>query len=153
MSRCIPLLLSGLLIGLPACSGQPPPQAATRAQAAPAHADLGALRVHYNLFPTLAMNEAVARSYEIKREADRALLVVALRERSDNQELPAEGDVIATATDLSGRRQHVALRAVRTGPYTDLIGLLEARPHDQLRVELQVRATAGQGKVGFERIF
>jgi hypothetical protein len=153
MPRLMLLLLSALLIGLSACSGQQAPRPAPLLQAEPAHTDLGALRVHYNLFPTLAMNEAVARSYAVKREADRALLVVALRQRVNNEELPAEGDVIATATDLSGKRQHIALRAVRTGPYTDLIGLLDALPRDQLRVELHIRATSGQGNVRFERSF
>lgn len=153
MTRLTPLLLSAALIALAACSGQQAPQPATLLQAQPAYTDLGGLRVHYNLLPTLAMNEAVARGYGVKREADRALLVVALRQRVNDEELPAEGNVVATAIDLSGKRQSVVLRAVRTGAYTDLIGVLDALPHDQLRVELQVRAVAGQGEVRFERNF
>lgn len=99
------------------------------------------------------MNETVARGYGVTREAGRALLVVALRQRAANEELPAQGQVTATVTDLSGKRQSVALRAVKTGPYTDLIGLLDVSPHDQLRVELQIHADAGQGQVRFERNF
>jgi hypothetical protein len=147
-----PLLLIGLLL-LAACSAQETPRPATAVQPQPGHADLGTVRVHYNLLPTLAMNDAVAGSYGVRREANRALLVVALRELRDGDELPGSGEVTATAVDLSGKRQQVALRPVQTGEYTDLIGVLDAHPHDQLRVELQVIADKGQGNIRFERNF
>ncbi|AMJ57367.1 MULTISPECIES: DUF4426 domain-containing protein [Stenotrophomonas] len=153
MHRLALTLSSTLLLTLSACSAQQAPQAAVIQQSQPSHADLGSLRVHYNLLPTLAMNEAVARSYQVQREADRALLVVALRQLAQGEELPAEGKVQATATDLSGKRQQIELRAVRTGPYTDLIGVLDAHPRDQLRVDLQISAAAGNGKLRFERNF
>lgn len=152
MSR-FPLLLLSAVLSLAACSAQESPRPASPVQPQPGHADLGSLRVHYNLLPTLAMNEAVARSYGVNREADRALLVVALRQLSNGEELPAGGSVQATATNLSGQRQQVLLREVRTGPYTDLIGVLDAHPRDQLRLELQVAAPTAQGTVRFARNF
>ena len=153
MHRFALMLSSALLLTLAACSAQQAPQAAVIQQSQPSHADLGNLRVHYNLLPTLAMNDAVARSYQVQREANRALLVIALRQLAQGEELPADGKVQATATDLSGKRQQIDLRAVRTGPYTDLIGVLDAHPRDQLRVDLQVSADAGAGNVRFERNF
>lgn len=153
MPRFAHLSSSLLLVILAACSGAETPHAATPIQPQPAHTDFGALRVHYNLLPTLAMNDAVARSYQVEREADRALLVVALRRLVDGEEVPADGNVIAIATDLSGKQQQVTLRAVHTGAYTDLIGLLDAHPRDQLRINLDVSADAGRGSVRFERNF
>lgn len=153
MHRSSKLLLSAALLVLAACNAQETPRPAVMAQPQPGHADLGGLRVHYNLLPTLAMNDAVAGAYGVSRQADRALLVVALRELSNGEELPGNGTVTATAVDLSGKRQQVALREVRTGQYTDLIGVLDAHPYDQLRVELQVSADKGRGNIRFERNF
>jgi len=147
------MLSATLLLTLSACSAQQAPQAAVIQQSQPSHADLGNLRVHYNVLPTLAMNDAVARSYQVQREANRALLVVALRQLAQGEELPTDGNVQAVVTDLSGKRQQIDLRAVRTGPYTDLIGVLDAHPRDQLRVDLQVSTDAGAGNVRFERNF
>lgn len=153
MHRFALTLYSTLLLTLAACSAEPSPRAAVIQQAQPSHTDLGKLRVHYNLLPTLAMNDAVARSYQVQREADRALLVVALRQLAQGEELPADGKVQAVATDLSGKRQQIELRAVRTDEYTDLIGVLDAHPRDQLRIDLQITADAGAGNVRFERNF
>lgn len=146
-------LLPALLLALSACSGQQAPRPATLLPEQPAHADFDALRVHYSLLPTLAMNESVARDYGVERKPDRALLVVALRQRVGDEEQSIAGEVSATATDLSGKRQSVALRPVQVGSYTDLIGVVDAHPNDQLRVELQVDTPAGRGKVRFERGF
>jgi len=152
MPRLLPLLCLALL-GLAACSAQETPRPAQLVAAQPGHSDLGALRVHYNLLPTLAMNQAVASSYGVQRQANRALLVVALRQLANGDEQPALGTVQANAIDLSGKRQTVTLRAVQTGDYTDLIGELDAHPHDQLRIELQVSSAAGAGDVRFQRNF
>lgn len=149
----LPTLLSFALIALAGCSAQETPRKAEPVQAQAGYTDLGGLRVHYNLLPTLAMNDAVARSYGVQRQADRALLVVALRQLRDGDELPDDGTVLASATDLSGKRQQVALRAVRTGDYTDLIGELDAHARDQLRIDLQVSSASGAGNVRFQRNF
>lgn len=153
MFRLPHLLLSAALLSLCACSAQETPRPATPVAPQASHADLGALRVHYNLLPTLSMNPTVASSYGVQRQADRALLVVALRQLADGQELPATGSVQATVTDLSGKRQQVTLREVRTGEYTDLIGVVDAHPHDQLQVELQVSTAAGPQSVRFQQNF
>ncbi len=154
MPRLITTLLSVTLLGLAGCSGQETPRPAMPVVAQPTHADLGGgLRVHFNLLPTLAMNDAVARSYGVGRERNQALLVVALRRLGDGEEHPTAGRVEASAVDLSGKRQQIALREVRTGAYTDLIGLVQAHPHDQLRIDLQVDAEAGKGSIRFDRSF
>ncbi len=147
------MLLSVALIALAGCTAQEAPRKAELVQAQPGYTDLGGLRVHYNLLPTLAMNDAVARSYGVERQPDRALLVVALRQLAAGDELPSTGTVQASATDLSGKRQTVQLRPVQTGAYTDLIGELDAHARDQLRIELQVASAIGTGNVQFKRNF
>ncbi len=144
-------MLAMALLG--GCSGSETPRPATVLAAEPSHSDFGALRVHYNVLPTLAMNPAVARSYGVPRDAGQALLVVALRELRQGAELPADGAVTATAVDLSGRRQQIVLRTVRTGGYADHVGLVRISRHDTLRFDLQVQSANGGGSVKFQRNF
>ncbi len=153
MRRAAPLLLSLVLLSLSACSGQQAPRVVTPSQGHASQADFGALRVYYNLLPTLAMNESVARSYGVQRDAGQALLVVALRQRNGAEDQPVDGTVTATATDLSGRQQQVVLRTVKTGAYTDHVGSVQISDHDTLRFAVQVAAAGGTGTLRFERGF
>ncbi len=154
MRRLLPrLALLTLASALAACTSSEAPRPATVIEAAPSYSDLGALRVHYNVLPTLAMNRAMAASYGVPQAADQALLVVALRHRVDGDGLPADGTVRASAVDLSGRRQQIALRPVRTGEYTDHVGLVTVSRHDTLRFELQVQSAHGGGVARFQRSY
>nr|MBP7365817.1 DUF4426 domain-containing protein [Pseudoxanthomonas sp.] len=66
-------LVAGLLLA--GCGG-PAPQPVEAVPDQVGSIDLpGPLRVHYNLLPTLALGEAVAREYGVERRADTALLV------------------------------------------------------------------------------
>jgi hypothetical protein len=153
MLRAAPLLLSVVVMSLSACSGEQAPRLVTPTQGHSSQADFGALRVYYNLLPTLAMNESVARSYGVQRSADQALLVVALRQRNSAEDQPIEGNVTATATDLSGRQQQIVLRTVKTGTYTDHVGSVQISDHDTLRFAVQVAAAGDNGTLRFERGF
>lgn len=114
----------------------------------------GPLRVHYNLLPTLALGEAVAREYGVERSDGTALLVLALRRpTADGDETMAEGQVDAEVVDLSGRRQAVALRPVATGDYTDHVGTVKIGPRDTLRVEVVVAADGRRQRFDFQRRF
>jgi len=114
----------------------------------------GPLRVHYNLLPTLALGEAVAREYGVERSDGTALLVLALRRpTADGDETMAEGQVDAEVVDLSGRRQAVALRPVATGDYTDHVGTVKIGPRDTLRVEVVVAADGRRQRFDFQRSF
>ena len=65
-------LVAGLLLA--GCGG-PAPQPVEAVPDQVGSIDLpGPLRVHYNLLPTLALGEAVAREYGVERRADTALL-------------------------------------------------------------------------------
>ncbi|MEB1527769.1 DUF4426 domain-containing protein [Xanthomonas sp. WHRI 7945] len=150
--RCLPAALL-LCLALAACSAQETPRPAAPMAPAPAQADFGALRVHYNALPTLAMSETVARRYGIERDADTALVMIALRRVQGGEELPASGQVSAVATDLSGRRQPIALREAVTDAYTDYVGTVRISEHDQLNFQVDVRGADGAGTVRFARTF
>lgn len=142
-----------LLLCLSGCSGSQAPRPAHVVIPTPSHSDFGTLRVHYNVLPTLAMNQSVASSYGVARNADQALLVVALRQLQDGDEAPADGSIMATASDLSGRQQQIALRPIQTGAYTDYVGAVRISDHDTLRFKLQVQSHENRGAVQFERNF
>ncbi|SEL66086.1 protein of unknown function [Pseudoxanthomonas sp. GM95] len=113
----------------------------------------GDLRVRYNALPSLSMPAAATQAYGIERGAGKALVVIALRRVQGQDELPAHGEVSGTATDLSGRRQPIAFRTVRTGEYEDHIGVVDISTHDTLRFVLEVRSEEGGGTLRFERTF
>lgn len=144
----------GLALCLAAC-GNPAPEPARYVAPAPSVTDLeGPLRARYNLLPTLALGEAVAREYGVERDAGSALLVVALRRpTADGDETAAQGEVTAEAVDLAGRRQAVILRRVTTGDYVDHVGTVRVGPHDTLRVEVVVAADGRRQEFDFQRSF
>lgn len=149
----LPAALLATLLG--ACSDGQQAQPARFVPPAPAVAELhGPLRAHYNLLPTQAMGEAVARQYGIERRAGSALLMVALREPlAGGDERPATGTVQAWAQDMSGSRHAVALRQVATGEYVDHIGIVAAGPRDVVRIEVSVQAAGRTQRFEFQRAF
>ena len=153
-------LASLLTAALAGCGGGQAPVAAQFVPPAPAVADLqGPLRAHYNLLPTLALSEAVARQYGIERSAGQALLVVALRrpgEQADGtpgDEVVAEGQVRARARNLAGQQQEIAMRAVGTGDYIDHIGMVAIGTRDVVRIEVSVDAGGRRQRFDFQRNF
>lgn len=152
-TRLLLLLTATASLWLTACSDRDAARPAHMITPAPSHSDFDTLRVHYNALPTLAMNDTVARTYGVTRRANQALLVVALRQRVDGEEHATTGTVTATATDLSGRHQQIALRQVSTGDYVDHVGVVAVSDHDTVRFALQVSSAHGGGTVRFERNF
>lgn len=154
--RVIPALglALGLAVVLAACGGAAP-EPARFVPPHPSTTDLeGPLRAHYNLLPTLALGEAVAREYKVEREEDSALLVVALRRPTpDGDETAANGQVSAEVVDLAGRRQTVALREVATGDYIDHVGTVRIGAHDTLRATVTVVVDGRRQEFDFQRSF
>lgn len=145
----------GMALCLAACSGQEQPRAARILPPQPTTAALGDGYVaHYNLVPTLALGEAIAREYAVERRAGSALLVVAIRSDAGDGEQPAQAQAVsAEVRDLSGRTQSLTLRSVRTGDYTDHVGTVAISQHDTLRLEVLVSIAGGQRRFRFERGF
>ena len=151
--KCTSLFAAALMALLSACSGGEAPRTAEFVQASPAEADFGTLRVRYNALPTLALSAPVAKQYGVPRDADTALVLVALREIQGGEEVDAEGDVSASAHDLSGTRQAITLRKVDAGGYTDHIGTARISPHNSYRFEVVVKTGQRTETVTFQRSF
>ena len=145
------LLLSALLIA--ACSAGEKPRAAEFIAPAESSIDFGNLRVHYNALPTLSLSEAVAREHGVTRDAGSAMLVVALREKVDGEEVPVTGKVTAQAHDLQGNRQPVTFHVVQTGDYSDHVGTFAIQARDSYRIEVQVEAKGRTDTFKLQRSF
>ena len=152
MPTRLAITLSTLCL-LVACSGGEATSPAEVIPTSPSQSSYGDLRVHYNALPTLNLGESVAREYGVKREAGSALLVIALRNTRDGTEVPASGEVSATATDLSGKRQTIVMRPVATGEYTDHIGTFAVSERDTYRFEVNVRSEGRNETLRFQRNF
>ncbi|MEO8365727.1 MAG: DUF4426 domain-containing protein [Pseudoxanthomonas sp.] len=147
----IPLLI--LTVVLAACSAGEKPRAAEFVPPADSSVDFGDLRVHYNALPTLSLNDGVAREYGVTRDAGSAMVVIALRHVANGEELGAEGEVTAEAYDLQGLRQHIDFSAVKTGEYTDHIGMFAINARDSYRFEVKVESGGRSEVVKFQRNF
>ncbi len=147
----IPLLILALLLA--ACSAGEKPRAAEFVPPTPASADFGDLRVHYNALPTLSLNDAVAREYGVDKDAESAMVVIALRRIANGEEVGAGGEVSAEAYDLQGKRQHIEFSAVKTGDYTDHIGRFAINARDSYRFEVKVESGGRTEVVKFQRNF
>lgn len=150
-SRLVLMLATPL--ALSACSGGQSPQRVQPVAPADSVRALGALQVRYNALPSLALPESAAQAYGLDRGAGRALVIVALRRRQGDDEVPVEGRVRGVAVDLSGRRQEITFKPVRTGDAVDQVGSVEISPRDTLRFELDVASEIGGGPLRFERSF
>lgn len=148
------LLSLVLALGLAGC-GSSAPEPARFVPPHPSTTELeGPLRARYNLLPTLALGEAVAREYGVERDAGTALLVVALRRpTADGDEAGAVGEVSAEVVDLAGRRQAVAMRPVATGEYVDHVGTVRVGAHDTLRARIVVVVDGRRQEFDFQRSF
>jgi uncharacterized protein DUF4426 len=150
MKHFLLLLLIPLIA---ACSAGEKPRAAEFVPPAASSATFGDLRVHYNALPTLSLNDAVAREYGVSKDAGSAMLVIAIRRLENGEEVGAEGEVSAEAFDLQGARQHIEFSAVKTGQYTDHIGVFTIQARDSYRFEVTVKSNGRTEKVKFQRNF
>lgn len=146
-------LLALSLLLLTACSQGEKPRAADYVPPAESSADFGDLRVHYNALPTLSLNDAVAREYGVRKDSRTAMVVIALRRVQNDAETSADGQVSAQAIDLQGARQRIEFAAVKTGDYTDHIGVFSISPRDSYRFEVIVQANGRSETVKFQRNF
>ena len=119
----------------PAASpGAASPEAVTR---------IGDVGIHASVVQTSTLAESVARAYGIARDEHRVLLLVAVRQGPDAQAIALPAQVVATVTDLRGRRQEIKMRELRSGDLLDYVGTVEIELPDTLRFEVAVTRTGG----------
>ena len=128
------------------CSGgsPPPPRAATAAASQSAIVRTGDLTIRASAVPTSALGAAVASEYGIQRSHDTVLLLVALREGPEAGEVSVPAQVRATVTGLSGQRQDLPMRELRSGDLLDYIGTVDISAPDTLRFDLRIVREGGE---------
>jgi hypothetical protein len=155
-------LLCLLLLALVACSNPAPPKSgvATSASASSegAQADaitrIGDVSIRASVIQTSMLNEAVAREYGISRDPKMVLLLVAVRQGPDATATALPASITATATDLRGGRQDIAMRELKSGDLVDYIGTVDTTLPDTLRFDITVvRTGAATSTMQLQREF
>jgi hypothetical protein len=153
--RSVALALSCAL-ALAACGGSAPPPAKP-AQPAPEEAvsRVGDVTIRATAIPTSTLTAEIARRYGIERNDRTALLLVGVRQGPEGQEVALAATVTVSATNLSGQRQDLALRELRSeGGLLDYVGTIDVNPPDTLRFDVTVvRADGTRSNLEFSREF
>ncbi|HSM11287.1 MAG TPA: DUF4426 domain-containing protein [Lysobacter sp.] len=127
-----------------ACSGSPPPPRAAGGATQSATVRSGDVTIRASAVPTSTLGAAVAAEYGIQRGDDTVLLLVALRKGAEGQEVSIPAQVRVTVTDLSGQRQDLPMRELRSGDLLDYIGTVDVSAPDTLRFDLQIVREGGE---------
>jgi hypothetical protein len=145
-----------LAVLLSGCGGAAPDHAATtRAQGQQeASMRVGDMVVRANAIPTEMLGEAVAKQYGIERGAGTVMLLVGVRRGPESQETAVPARITATASNLLGGRQAIAMREVRNGTFIDYIGSVAVIAPDTLRFDIEVAPEgAPRASLQFNRDF
>ncbi|MGO4223115.1 DUF4426 domain-containing protein [Lysobacter sp. TAF61] len=154
--RCVAPFLVLLIAGLSACSGSAPPPAAPAATAAQGESvsRVGDVSIRANAMQTSALSAPVAGQYGISRADNLVMLLVAVRQGPEAQEVALPARITASATDLRGRRQNIEMRELRSGDLLDYIGTAEVTAPDTLRFDVTiVRENGATSTMQFSRDF
>jgi hypothetical protein len=138
------------------CNGSAPPATPAVAVAAQQEAvsRIGDITIRASALPTAALAPEVADRYGIVREERTVMLLVGVRKGADMQETAVPATITATATNLSGQRQSIALRELRSGDLLDYVGTVETSLPDTLRFDLTiVREGGASSTMQFSREF
>ena len=146
---------------LAACGAQPPARSAGDSPA-PQEAIVraGDVSMRASVVQTSTLGADVARQYGISRDAGTLMLLVAVRQGADGAETALPAQVTATATDLRGQRQTVAMRELRVGgsgpgpALLDYVGTVQTTLPDTLRFDVTiVREGGATSSMQFTREF
>ena len=145
------LILFVLLLALAACSNPAPPTvsastpASTSSDGAQADAvtRIGDVSIRASVIQTSMLNEPVAREYGITRDPKTVLLLVAVRQGPDATATALPASITATATDLRGGKQEIAMRELKSGDLVDYVGTVGTTLPDTLRFDITVVRAGG----------
>lgn len=139
-----------------ACGDRPAstPRPAGASQSQEAVSRIGDVTIRANAVPTASLDAQVARQYGIERDDRTVMLLVGVRQGPEAQETALPAQITATATNLSGQRQDVALRELRSGELLDYVGTVDIALPDTVRFDLTiVRAGGASSTMQFSREF
>ena len=138
----IAALVAALLLA--ACGAEPPPRTAADAPAPQeAIARAGDVTMRASAVETTTLGPAVASQYGIRRDPGTVMLLVAVRQGAEGAEVALPARVTATATDLRGQRQDIAMRALRVGDLLDYVGTVQTTLPDTLRFDITIVREGG----------
>ncbi|GAB3349553.1 DUF4426 domain-containing protein [Lysobacter tyrosinilyticus] len=137
------LSIASLTMVLAGCGGGP--SSAPPAPPAPqeAIARMGDLTVRASALPTSSLTPQVAQRYGINRDEHTVMLLVGLRRGAEGQETAVQAQIKAAATNLTGQRQDLSLRELRSGEWIDYVGTVQTTPPETLRFDVEVTAEGG----------
>jgi hypothetical protein len=130
-------------LALGGCGGKPPPPAVAAAAPEEAISRIGDVTIRATALPTATLDAEVASRYGIVRDVRTVMLLVGVRKGADAQESALPARITATATNLSGQRQSIALRELRADGLLNYVGTVETTLPDTLRFELTVVPEGG----------
>jgi hypothetical protein len=150
------LIAISCAFALACCGGNAPQPVASTPFAAQAEAvvRVGEATVRATAMQTSMLSPEVATRYGISRDDRTVMLLVGVRQGSDAQETALPATITATATNLSGQKQQIVLRELRSGDLLDYIGTVETSLPDTLRFDVEiVREGAMHSTMQFSREF
>lgn len=155
-TRILPLLL---IVAFAACTGDnaaPAADAPIASATGVDHGDtllqIGDVSIRASAVQTSTLNEGVAREYGIDRDPGSVLLLVAVRQGDDASAVAMPATVTASATDLRGSRQVIAMHELRSGgpgsgpgqALVDYVGTVATTLPDTLRFDVRVVRAGGE---------
>jgi hypothetical protein len=148
-------LFASCLLALTACGGGAPVPAATVASVQQETVSrIGDITIRATALQTSTLAPEVASQYGITRDDRTVMLLVGVRQGSDAQETALPAKITATVTNLSGQRQSVMLRELRSGDLLDYVGTVETSLPDTLRFDINiVREGGASSTMQFSREF
>jgi hypothetical protein len=142
-----PILAITLGCALAGCGSNAPPPAAPATMATAAQQEatsrVGDVTIRASAMPTAMLAPEVASRYGIARDERTVMLLVAVRQGTEMQETSLPATITATATNLSGQRQPITLRELRSGDLLDYVGTVETSLPDTLRFDLTILREGG----------
>lgn len=150
----ITLCLALLCLALAACGNDAPKPAKPLDTPQEAVTRDGDVTIRANVIATAHLNERMTRDYDIPRDDRSVLLMVSVRRGPDGSDVSLPATITASATNLQGQAQPIAIREMRIGELTDYIGTAQMTPPETLRFDLNiVREGAAASTMTFSRDF
>jgi len=154
MNSCKTIATLSFLSLLAACGG--PGSDATVPQAEPAAAssvDIGDHIVHFSALSTDQLPPEVARTYNIVRSKDRAMLNVSVLEEGTNT--PVTAEVSVKTVNLTGQLKNVTMRMIREQEAIYYIGETPVANRETLIFDISITpdGVADSSDVRFKRQF
>jgi Domain of unknown function (DUF4426) len=149
-----PIVFILLCFALAACGDDAPKPAKRIDTPQEAVSRAGDVTMRANVIATGQLHERMTREYGIPRDNHSVLLMVSVRRGPDGFDISLPATITASATNLQGQTQPIAMREMRIGELTDYIGTAQMSPPETLRFDLKiVREGAAASTMTFSRDF